>query len=402
MPYIAFIIICISLHVLINIDMFVKKDNMAAIKPYRAFAVSVLLFYISDALWGGFNDYHLGNALYISTFAYFALLGTTILLWTDFVVRFIEGNHKFAVWLKIIGLLFFLAEITLLIVNFFTPILYVVDANATYITYIGRDAMLYAQLGMYSIVTIYSFFYSIVKKSQHYRRYIAITMFSIVMITFISIQLGFPELPLYSAGCLIGGCLLDTFALSDTKERFKKAYQRTSAANEEHIEKLTEATTLANTDSLTGVGSRHAYVEVEQHLDDLIDKRTCPEFAVAVFDLNGLKKINDTYGHDAGDEYIKDAVKIICSCFPEESVYRFGGDEFVAILEGEAFETRQKRMDNFTRIIDSNIGKNHAPIVAAGLSKYRPNSDNTFRAVFNRADKTMFVAKDNLKERQNQ
>ena len=182
---------------------------------------------------------------------------------------------------------------------------------------------------------------------------------------------------------MVGICILDTFALSDAKERFKTAYQQTSV--------------IAYTDPLTGVKSRHACVEEEIRIDRLISTHEMDDFVIIVFDLNGLKYINDTLGHEQGDNYIIESVNIIASCFPREAIYRYGGDEFIVILEGNEIGNRRKYHAEFTKIIDANIGTDK-PVIASGMSKYREDVDNTFKAVFYRADKMMYARKEHLKE----
>ena len=54
-------------------------------------------------------------------------------------------------------------------------------------------------------------------------------------------------------------------------------------------------------------------------------------FSVAFFDLNGLKSINDNGGHNSGDDLLKDAAKVLTEVFPDDKIYRAGGDEFVVI-----------------------------------------------------------------------
>ena len=218
------VIVALVIHVLINIDMFVKKDNIPAIRSYRVFAISIALFYLSDIIWGVFDEQKYALGSYITTVIYFVLMGFTILVWSDFVVRFLDGNRKFAASLKVIALMIFVSEVALLIVNAFYPILFDVDENAVYHAYLGRNIILYAQIVMYSLMVGYSFYYTFSRKVENFRRYIAVSLFSTVMITCIAIQLFYPLIPLYSTGCLIGTCILDTFALSDTKERFKSAY----------------------------------------------------------------------------------------------------------------------------------------------------------------------------------
>ena len=66
--------------------------------------------------------------------------------------------------------------------------------------------------------------------------------------------------------------------------------------------------------------------------------------SVIMCDLNGLKKVNDSYGHEAGDKYICDSAEVLTSCFGKENVYRIGGDEFTVIILGETEEYIQKKM----------------------------------------------------------
>ncbi|MCR4798749.1 MAG: diguanylate cyclase, partial [Lachnospiraceae bacterium] len=64
---------------------------------------------------------------------------------------------------------------------------------------------------------------------------------------------------------------------------------------------------MANTDSMTGVGNKHAYSDQETFINNQIQERNLQQLAVVVGDINGLKHVNDTYGHAAGDQLIKDA-----------------------------------------------------------------------------------------------
>ena len=390
MPYQVFVFVALTIHILININMFIKNDNTPAIKQYRLFAITIAVFYLVDGLWGIFEANKMGLALYIDTFIYFILMGGTIFFWTYFVVKYTDGNKMFSRIISIIGALFFLTEIILVVINIFTPILFSVDKNAVYDYFLARDIMLYAQIAMYSIILIYSLTYAIIRKIGSFRRYIAVSLFSLGMIICIAIQLSDPYLPFYSIGLLIGVCILETYVLNESKERFKNA-------NEQNKEKLDVALTLAYTDSLTGVKSKHAYVEKEEEYDKLIASGEINSFAVVVFDLNGLKTTNDKLGHEAGDKYIIDSVKLISHYFSFDSIYRFGGDEFVSILVGEEFENRKKIHDGFMEAINKNLSTNK-PVIASGISVFKKGVDNTFKAVFYRADKMMYARKDYLKE----
>ena len=112
---------------------------------------------------------------------------------------------------------------------------------------------------------------------------------------------------------------------------------------------------------------------------------------------NGLKTVNDTKGHEAGDRYIQDSCHIICDTFKHSPVYRIGGDEFVAILRGEDYENRHILMGIFNQIIEKNL-KNGEVVIASGLEEYHFDEDDSLTKVFERADKKMYERKHLLKE----
>jgi len=149
-------------------------------------------------------------------------------------------------------------------------------------------------------------------------------------------------------------------------------------------------------DPLTGTGSKHAFVEAEENMDILIDQGNAGQFAVLVCDVNGLKHVNDTLGHKAGDEYIREGGELICSVFRKSRVFRTGGDEFVVLLEGEEFQNRKDLLSGFDRHVEANIGKGKV-VISAGLSDYEPGHDNSFHTVFERADQLMYTRKQELR-----
>ena len=151
----------------------------------------------------------------------------------------------------------------------------------------------------------------------------------------------------------------------------------------------------ANIDELTGVKNKHAYVDMEQSLDKDIAEGGCPEFAIAVFDLNDLKHINDTKGHQAGDRYIREGCRIICKAFTHSPVFRLGGDEFAVIVGSGDYERLDENMEKIHRTNLRNKAAGKA-VVAAGVSRFARNRN--VAAVFARADKEMYKNKAELKK----
>ena len=157
-----------------------------------------------------------------------------------------------------------------------------------------------------------------------------------------------------------------------------------------------ESEQMANTDTMTGVKNKHAFIGKEKAVNDSIDDGSVREFAVVVCDVNGLKKINDTLGHKAGDEYIIAACKMVCEIFQHSPVYRVGGDEFVAVLTGRDYIVREELVKLLHDRSVRNIETGDA-VVSGGMSDFDPEKDTNFHAVFERADTLMYEEKKLLK-----
>jgi diguanylate cyclase (GGDEF)-like protein len=153
---------------------------------------------------------------------------------------------------------------------------------------------------------------------------------------------------------------------------------------------------MANTDSLTGVRNKHAYSGNEALIDQKIMDNECGKLAVISCDVNGLKHVNDTQGHAAGDKLIKDASVMICEYFEHGAVFRTGGDEFAVILQDKGYETMAECIDAFNRKVEENI-RDDKVVISIGYSALEPG-DKQLKDVFERADKMMYVRKKQLKE----
>lgn len=153
----------------------------------------------------------------------------------------------------------------------------------------------------------------------------------------------------------------------------------------------------AYTDAMTGIRNKAAYIERTRLLDRRIDEQMA-NFAVYVFDVNGLKRMNDSLGHEAGDALIKDAAGVLKLVFGEESVYRTGGDEFVAIEDDVSEADVRSRLAAFDSELSlfnaENDGYASDLAVSKGAALYIEESDENFAAVAARADKAMYEDKE--------
>lgn len=151
---------------------------------------------------------------------------------------------------------------------------------------------------------------------------------------------------------------------------------------------------LSTYDSVTGLYNRTYF---EEEMLRFANKDYAP-VGIIVCDLNGLKTINDTLGHDAGDELLKSAAGVIKECFQKDSVVaRIGGDEFAILLPNTTYEIVENAS---TRIRDNVIKYNNRQpelflSMAIGLAISNIDSPANMKELFKEADNNMYQDKFN-------
>ncbi len=149
-------------------------------------------------------------------------------------------------------------------------------------------------------------------------------------------------------------------------------------------------------DALTSVRNKGGYNDYLQKMQERLDKAPF-EFAIGVFDCDDLKEINDHYGHDKGDLYLKTASSLICKVFQHSPVFRIGGDEFTVILENADYENREELIrlfvDRQKEISAAAENKWNEVHVALGIAVYEPKVDVSVNDTARRADKIMYENK---------
>jgi len=379
----------LSLTVLVIINFEVLSRNYrdkhkVAKRRYRQFLYGVIIYLASDVLWGILYDQRLIALTYVDTVIYFLAMVLSVLLWTRFVVAYLKNKGIFGKFLMYAGWTITTYEIVVLIVNFFTPIVFGFSEDKEYLPGSSRFLTLLMQMILFILTSIYSFVITFKSEGDAKKRHRTVGFSGIAMTIFIGLQTLFPLLPFYAVGCLLATCMIHSFVYKDTTAEYSREIGNTRM--------------LAYGDALTGVKNKLAYLEKLQEMEIRVEEGSLKEFAIAVFDLNDLKKVNDTLGHDAGDRYIKDACKFICHCFKHSPVFRIGGDEFVAILIGTDYECRDEIMHYFDATIDKNQRAGRMS-VASGMGVYEPEKDESYNDVFRRADRNMYDRKKELKSR---
>ncbi|MCR5340806.1 MAG: diguanylate cyclase [Saccharofermentans sp.] len=158
---------------------------------------------------------------------------------------------------------------------------------------------------------------------------------------------------------------------------------------------------LAYVDSLTNVKNKTAYEDTVGYIDEQIKSGTA-EFAVIMCDLNYLKIINDNLGHQAGDDVLRKASRLLCKAFPLSTVFRIGGDEFVVIPSVVEYARMDEMLGTLKELLDQE-NEEHDNVLdrvsfAVGSAVYDKEKDHSFKDVFERADKKMYEAKQVIHE----
>ena len=672
MYYSAAGILAIIVLLIVNHDLFLNRSGdfrKPAWKVYRRFLFAVLIYYVTDVLWGALESRKLSALLFADTTVYFAAMAAGVLFWAQYTITYLEDKTAFGKMLVAAGRIIAAAISALAAVNIFVPVLFTVDSACVYRALPVRYVMLCSQILFLLVISAYAIA-SIVRNGREKRqKYLALAFFGLIMATFLCIQLWFPYLPLYAVAYMLGTCLLHTFVVSEEKEDYRKKLERayaqqrsagTVAAHiamslargytdlfyvnldtaeyieyrtddesgaltearrgtdffesckqevklyvhpednetfvkamdrrfltealsrssmfemsyrrmiggkpfyvlmrvsrmedddrfivigvrdideqvkqrrtqeqlkeerlmygriyaltgsfiamytvdpetgryrefgssdgygelfrlkeegenffetfretgrsfiypedvslflsfftkdnvlseisrsgiftlgyrlrmdgkpvhvqlkaamaeesegrrlivgienvdaqvrqeEEYRSHLAQAQKQAVVDALTGVKNKHAYLDAEAQIDRRIAERSQPPFAVVMLDVNDLKKVNDTDGHQAGDQYLRSACKIICDTFAHSPVFRIGGDEFAVIAQGRDYE----RLDELIgKIRDHNAGafRSGGVVIACGMSRF--DGDARAASVFERADRGMYENKKTLK-----
>ena len=147
----------------------------------------------------------------------------------------------------------------------------------------------------------------------------------------------------------------------------------------------------AYSDPLTHVKNKNAY-ELEKERLERQMKTGEAKYAFLMLDTNDLKKVNDAYGHDHGDEYLLNCCQMICRVFEHSPVFRIGGDEFLVLLENTDYERREELVAEFNRRSQESLKEPYAwnrVSTAKGLAVCEP-ADKSPEDVLKRADQAMY------------
>ena len=157
------------------------------------------------------------------------------------------------------------------------------------------------------------------------------------------------------------------------------------------------------TDPLTGCKNRDAYLEKRSSLENGIQSGKEMHFAIIVLDVNGLKGINDRFGHTFGDQLLISSTKLLKESFPKETLYRIGGDEFVIILDRRSCAVAAKMVHTFRKnneqAAESYTMDCSHPLISIGYAIYDSSIHYSYSDTFTAADEDMYQDKKSFYEK---
>lgn len=399
MYYSSFAALAIVLHLIINYDIIFKNTYegfLRANREYRRYLLGVTLYYIADIFWGFLYDFGVVSLCYADTVLYFFAMVLSVYLWTKYTIAYLNDNGALDLFLKWAGILIFWYQVVFLVINFFKPVVFYFGEDGVYFPQPSRYMTLGCQVILYFITAVHCFVVFRRKNAVMKVHYFIIGVSGVVSTVFITLQTLYHLLPFYAIGCILSTCLIHQFVLEEDKKELHRELLQSLDREKAHREEAENARKIAYTDALTGVKSKHAFVEVEEVLNERIRKGEVEELGVIALDLNDLKLMNDTYGHEAGDAYIKEGCRMICKTFQHSPVFRVGGDEFTVILEGEDYKNREELLRDFDSKVEANV-HSKGVVIASGLATFRKATDSDYQHIFERADKRMYQHKAELK-----
>lgn len=179
-------------------------------------------------------------------------------------------------------------------------------------------------------------------------------------------------------------------AMYQLSKEIKKRKQR-----EEELKKMSMV------DGLTGIANRRYFDELFER-EWQVSRRSKSALSVILIDVDFFKPYNDSYGHLAGDEVLKEIATTIDTQLHRatDNVFRYGGEEFVVLLPGANLETALTIANNIRKQVENleipHLYTGHMPhflTISAGVSRLVNDGEHTAEELFRQADIAMYNAK---------
>jgi diguanylate cyclase (GGDEF)-like protein len=216
---------------------------------------------------------------------------------------------------------------------------------------------------------------------------VALTAFGLLVLAFADLELSGPDaatLATQGSVCVLVGL---TSSLLATRQRheLRRVERRLRLSRRATSQRMTEAMT----DPLTGLGNRRAF---DRDLAAALGDQRTSGLLLALADVDGLKTINDTYGHPVGDEALRAIGAALRSRVRAgDQVYRIGGDEFAALVQAEDTVALEAR---FGRSVAADVSVAGRRSASVGVARAKPGDEPA--TITARADAALYAVKQDL------
>ena len=234
----AIILLIINRDVLRNPD---GKGFTRVQLSYRRFLMGVMGYYITDMLWGVLEARRLTAVLYADTAVHFFAMAAAVMMWTQYVISYLEERNTFGAILYRAGILFLIFETAAIILNFFRPVLFWFEADGSYQAGPARYVTLAVQILLFLLTSVYTLSVTAKAEGKIRRRHLTVGLFGIAMVVLIAVQVFYPLLPFYAMGYMLGTCLLHSYVMEDEKEEYRRELEDSLERERLQKKELTES-----------------------------------------------------------------------------------------------------------------------------------------------------------------
>lgn len=151
-------------------------------------------------------------------------------------------------------------------------------------------------------------------------------------------------------------------------------------------------------DTLTQIKNRKAYNEkIEESVS--LYKRYKNSFSIALLDIDDFKKINDTYGHSAGDIVLQDIAKLLVSTTrSNDMIFRIGGEEFIIIFPNTALDDSKNSAEEIRKKIKNSLTVTNNDTITVSIGITEINDNDSVDSLFQRIDTFLYDSKKHGKD----
>lgn len=259
--------------------------------------------------------------------------------------------------------------------------------------YVGLRCGTYCFL--FSIIPIIIYFGCRLFKGK--KRWSVALMLFLNFVTFIALYIRFFNAePIYfvSSGIMLILVVFSAFAMILSTIFYNAMYIFASENQMDNLEAENKQLSAdAQEDALTSLLNRRGFLPL---VKSLMDDENSRKFCIAFCDLDDFKRVNDSYGHEAGDEVLKHATLMIKQELPGSDICRWGGEEFVILLKDCDIASAKSKVERLRKTIESNptsfVNKQIFVTMTIGLEEYK-DSYSAPEEVIKKADTRMYYGK---------